>query len=95
MMELIVDKEVKIFDITTISCGALMFARHQTWTKGKCGFISSVTENKIIIQYHPGIGNITNHIIIPVKEVVNGEWEIRYSPDLKEVWEVPMKEESL
>ena len=43
------------------------------------------------MQYHPGIGNVTNHFMIPVSEAVSGQWEIRWSADMSEVFEYGIK----
>ena len=49
--------------------------------------MTSATEDQLIVQYHPGIGNVTNHFMIPVSEAVSGQWEIRWSADMSEVSE--------
>ena len=49
------------------------------------GFVTSATEKELIVQYHPGIGNVTNHFRIPIDEAVDAQWEIRYSHDMSEV----------
>ena len=53
--------------------------------EGKAGFVTSATEKELIVQYHPGIGNVTNHFRIPIDEAVDAQWEIRYSHDMSEV----------
>ena len=62
-----------------------MYAKHRTWPEGKSGFVTAVTDKQITVQYHPGIGNVTNHFFLPADEVAAGEWEVRWSADLKEV----------
>lgn len=59
--------------------------KHRTWPEGKAGFVTSATEKELIVQYHPGIGNVTNHFRIPIDEAVDAQWEIRYSHDMSEV----------
>ena len=49
--------------------------------------MTSATEDQLIVQYYPGIGNVTNHFIIPIAEAVDGQWEIRWSADMTEVKE--------
>ena len=84
-MALVIEKPVKAFDLSHIGRGCLLWGRHCTWDGGKAGFVTSATGTQLVVQYHPGIGNITNHFIIPVQEVVEGQWEIRWSYDLSEV----------
>lgn len=85
-MELVIEKPVVAYDLTQIKRGMLLYGKHSTWSEGKAGFVTSAKEDQLIIQYHPGIGNVTNHFIIPVSEAVDGQWEIRWSADLTEVY---------
>lgn len=86
-MALITEKPTAVFDMSQIDRGCLLWGRHSTWHEGKAGFVTSATENQLIVQYYPGIGNVTNHFIIPVSEAVSGQWEIRWSADMDEVQE--------
>lgn len=90
-MALIIDDVSKVFDTSQINKGALLYARHKTWPEGRKGFVTSVCENELAVQYHPGIGNITNHFFLPAKEVAAGEWEVRWSDDLKTINEYPQE----
>jgi len=90
---LIVKNEVLQFDISSIKCGMLMYGKHKLWPEGKSGFVTHVDRSKIIVQYHPGISNVTNHFIIPVEEVTDLKWDIRWSNNLESV-EVFESEES-
>lgn len=85
-MSLVIKKTVMTYDVSRIKRGYLLYGKHYTWSDGKSGFVTSVTENQLIVQYQPDIGNVTNHFVIPVSEVTDGEWEISWSSDLKEVW---------
>lgn len=89
-MSLISSTQTDVFDLSVIGQGFLVYAKHYSWENGKAGFVSSATEKQLIVQYHPGIGNVTNHFIIPASEVANGEWEVRWSLDLSEVFEFEM-----
>ena len=86
-MALVIEKPVVSFDLKQIKRGYLLWGRHCTWNEGKAGFVTSATEDQLIVQYHPGIGNVTNHFMIPVSEVMSGQWEIRWSADMSEVFE--------
>ena len=86
-MALIIEKPVNSFDLSQIKCGDLLWGKHSTWNEGRAGFVTSATDNQLITQYHPGIGNVTNHFIIPVSEAISGQWEIRWSSDMQDVFE--------
>lgn len=86
-MALVIEKPVSAFDLSQIQRGYLLWGRHSTWSEGKAGFVTAATEQQLIVQYHPGIGNVTNHFIIPVSEAVDWQWEIRWSADMSEVFE--------
>ncbi len=88
-MGLLVDSGVKVFDAGAIRRGCLVCVRHQSWQERKAGFVSAVTEKEIIVQYHPGIANVTNHFFIPAAEVAAGQWELRWSDDLVEIHRYP------
>ena len=86
-MSLIIEKPTTAFDMSQIKRGDLLWGKHYTWNEGKAGFVTSAAEDQLIVQYYPGIGNVTNHFMIPVAEVVSGQWEIRWSTDMSEVFE--------
>ena len=90
-MALVIEKPVESFDLEQIRRGYLLWGRHYTWNEGRAGFVTSATEDQLIVQYHPGIGNVTNHFMIPVSEVVSGQWEIRWSADMSEVSEYDIR----
>ena len=72
----------------------MLYAKHHSWEDGKTGFVTSVTEKKLVVQYHPGIGNVTNHFFVSVDEVIAGKWEIRWSSDLAKVYECILSEDT-
>lgn len=86
-MALVIEKPAAAFDLTQISRGTLLWGKHRSWNEGKAGFITVATQERLTIQYYPGIGNVTNHFIISVAEVAAGQWEIRWSSDLVQVQE--------
>ncbi len=86
-MALIMEKPTAAFDMSQIKRGDLLWGKHCTWNEGKEGFITTATEQQLIVQYYPGIGNVTNHFVIPVSEVIDGQWEIRWSTDMIEIKE--------
>ncbi len=90
-MALVTEVPRAAFDMKEIKRGHLLWGRHRTWNEGKAGFVTSVTEDQIIVQYYPGIGNVTNHFIIPVSEAADGQWEIRWSADMVDIQEYNIK----
>lgn len=86
-MDLIVEKPAIAYNLSQIQPGYLVYAKHNTWDFGKAGFVTSITEKQLMVQYHPGIGNVTNHFHIPVSEVAANEWEIRWSADMVKVFQ--------
>ncbi len=90
-MALVIEKPVESFDLEQIRRGYLLWGRHYTWNEGKAGFVTSATEDQLIVQYQPGIGNVTNHFIIPVSEAAEGQWEIRWSADMTDIQEYNIK----
>lgn len=86
---LITEKPETVFDTSEIKAGYLVFAKNRSWNEGIGGFVTAVTDKEVVVQYHPGIGNVTNHFFIRANEVVAGDWEIRYSVDMSEVHVYP------
>lgn len=80
---LIIRNPTNVFDVNEVHRGTLIYAKHKTWSDPEMGFVVSVTGNKLIVQYPPRIGNVTNHFFVYADEVANGDWEIRYSNDLQ------------
>lgn len=91
---LIKSETTQSYNTEEMQCGMLMYVKHRTWDKGERGFITYVDKELIIIQYYPGIGNVTNHIKLYVQEVAAGEWDIRWSDDLTSVSAYPEPEVS-
>lgn len=84
---LVKDKTIKVFDLEHIKRGTLVYAKHETWPKGKTGLLTDISDTELTVQYHPDISNVMNHFFLPVKEVIKGEWEVKWSNDLKEIYE--------
>lgn len=90
-MALLTEKTAAAFDLAQIGRGHLLWARHFSWDEGKAGFVTAAKEDRLVVQYYPGIGNVTNHFIIPASEAANGQWEIRWSADMASVQEYNIK----
>lgn len=85
-MQLVIEKPTAVFDLAQIKPGYLFYGKHRTWSEGKSGIVTSATEKQLTVQYFPGLANITNHFFIPAEEVTAGEWDVRYSADMSEVY---------
>ncbi len=66
-MPLIKEVSEPVFDISKIKTGYLVYAKHASWKESIGGFVSAVNDKEVVVQYHPGIGNVTNHFIISAK----------------------------
>ena len=92
-MPLVKSEERPVFDAALIAKGYLLYARHRSWDEGRGGVVTRVSEDKITVQFHPGIGNVTNHFHILAKEAADGQWEIRCSKDMTDIVSVEMTSE--
>lgn len=75
------------FNTEEIRRGTLIYARHKTWQEAEMGFAVESDRDRVIVQYPPKVANVTNHFILPVGEVAAGEWEIRWSNDMRTIYE--------
>lgn len=85
MDNLLKKQEESVFDVSVIKPGYAIYARNFSWKEGKTGFVTAVTEKELVVQFHPGIRNVTNHFFIRPEQVEAGHWDIRWSKDLSEV----------
>lgn len=69
------------FNAEEIRRGTLIFAKHKTWKEGISGIVYRTSAEQITVMYPNSLTNTQNHFFIPVYEVGNNEWEIRYSND--------------
>lgn len=79
---LIVKEPTEKFNTEEIRRGTLVYAKHKTWENGEKGFVTTASEDEVIVQYPPKIGNVTNHFFLRAKEVAKGDWEVRYTNDM-------------
>lgn len=87
-MELIIKENRARFDASVIKAGYAIYGKHASWDEGKTGIVTAVTDTTLVALFHPGIGNVINHFIIPIGEVEKGEWDVRWSKDLATVNEL-------
>lgn len=81
-MGLIITESRAEFDTAAIKAGDVLYGRHSSWDGGKAGVVTGVTADELVVQFHPGIGNVVNHFFVPAAEVADQEWELRWSSDL-------------
>ena len=86
-MSLIMDKQEKVFDCTTIKRGNLISAQHSCWKEPNSGIVSAVTPEEIKILYQPDIANVTSFLTIQADDVATGQWKIRWSENLESIEE--------
>ena len=91
---LIVEKPGSIFNTEEIKRGTLIAAKHRSWKQPVLGMVTSVTEDKAIVQYLPDIGNVINHFFLCVTEVEKHEWELRYTNDMQQILCYPEEEDN-
>ena len=87
-MELIIKENRARFDANVIKAGYAIYCKHASLDEGKTGIVTAVTDTTLVALFHPGIGNVINHFIIPIGEVEKGEWDVRWSKDLTTVNEL-------
>lgn len=66
---LIVKEPTEKFNTEEIRRGTLVYAKHKTWENGEKGFVTTASEDEVIVQYPPKIGNVTNHFFLRAEEV--------------------------
>ncbi len=88
-MELFLEKCKGVFN-TGIKKGTLIWAKKDGWDAGIPGFVSSVSEDRLVVMFHPDVSNVVNHYIVPAEEVAENRWQVRWSEDLAEINELVM-----
>lgn len=86
---LIVKEPTEKFNTEEIRRGTLVYAKHKTWENGEKGFVTTASEDEVIVQYPPKIGNVTNYFFLRAEEVAKGDWEVRYTNDMETIVTYP------
>ena len=71
-MALIKDRAAPVFDSEQVHKGDLIRAKHKTWDEYKNGLVVGITSNELVVLYHTGIGNVSNHFVMLASEVAGG-----------------------
>ena len=94
-MALIKDRAAPVFDSEQVHKGDLIRAKHKTWDEYKNGLVVGITSNELVVLYHTGIGNVSNHFVMLASEVAGGEWQGTWTEDMQAVQDiVPAEDES-
>lgn len=84
-MSLIIIVPETVFNPEDIKKGDLIRAKHYSWAEWKSGAVTTVQPDKVTVLFLPGTGNVTSYFQIPVSEVEDGDWGIRWTTDLVEI----------
>lgn len=68
-MALIKDRAAPVFDSEQVHKGDLIRAKHKTWDEYRNGLVVGITSNELVVLYHTGIGNVSNHFVMLASEV--------------------------
>jgi hypothetical protein len=82
-MPLIKEKEAPVFDREQVHKGDLIRAKHKTWDEYLNGVVVSVSDDRIIVLYYTGYGNVSNHFSMDSGEVQRGEWQAVWTSDME------------
>ena len=70
-----------VINTDEIGRGTLVWAKHSSWEEGRSGIVTNATEKDIVITFLPSFQNVRNHFTILASELVDGQWQLRYSSD--------------
>ena len=87
-MALIKDRAAPVFDSEQVHKGDLIRAKHKTWDEYKNGLVVGITSNELVVLYHTGIGNVSNHFVMLASEVAGGEWQGTWTEDMQAVQDI-------
>lgn len=93
-MALIKDNAAPVFDREQVHKGDLMRAKHQTWDADdyRNGVVVSVADDKVVVLYFAGYGNVTNHYVMLASEVSRGEWQATWTSDMETIYSTENEE---
>lgn len=84
-MPLIKEGSIRAFDLEAVHKGDLVRAQYHTWPEPRNGLLAAASEERLIVLFLPGLGNVSNYFPIAAAEVAAGLWKVRWSSDLKTV----------
>jgi len=92
-MPLLLESSIKAFDQTAVHKGDLVRAQYHTWPEPRNGLLTSISKERLVVLFLPGLGNVSNYFPIAAAEVAAGLWTIRWSSDLETTNQEPTPEE--
>lgn len=87
-MALIRNRAAPVFDSEQVHKGNLIRAKHQTWDEYRNGLVVGITSNELVVLYHTGIGNVSNHFVMLASEVGRGEWQGTWTEDMQIIQDI-------
>lgn len=84
-MALIKERDAPVFDREQVHKGDLIRAKHRTWNEYRNGLIVGVADDRLVVLYHAGIGNVSTHFVMLASEVCRGEWQGEWTADMENV----------
>lgn len=84
-MPLIKESSINAFDTEAVHKGDFVRAQYHTWPEPRNGLLTSISKERLVVLFLPGLGNVSNYFPIKASEVANGLWEIRWSSDLETI----------
>lgn len=87
-MSLIKERDAPVFDREQVHRGDLIRAKHRTWNEYRNGLIVGVADDRLVVLYHAGIGNVSTHFVMLASEVSRGEWQGQWTADMEAVFKI-------
>ena len=84
-MALITENAAPVFDLEQVHKGDLIRAKHKTWDEYRNGFVLSAKEDRLVVIYFSGYGNVSNHYVMTASEVDKGEWTAKWTADMETI----------
>lgn len=87
-MPLINTEDTPVFDENEIYPRCFIRARYRTWPEARNGLVVDVSKNRISAIFIPLVHTAVRFYSIKAAEVMDGKWELQYSPDLETIGKV-------
>lgn len=87
-MSLIKERDAPVFDREQVHKGDLIRVKHRTWNEYRNGLIVGVADDRLVVLYHAGIGNVSTHFVMLASEVSRGEWQGQWTANMEAVFKI-------
>lgn len=84
-MALIKERDAPVFNREQVHKGDLIHAKHRTWNEYRNGVVVGVADDRLVVLYYAGIGNVSTHFVMLASEVSKGEWKGQWTADMETV----------